>query len=99
MNKARLLDPPDEVKGMVQLNRDLFSKRISIVVVTVDGKMVSSVTKCLKKYMLCMKNLKNIRLKEDGRRCFLLNPDIYFDVAVTKDQFEKADFASKVSLL
>lgn len=94
---AGMLDPPPDVRGMKLLNADLFNKSLSLISLTVNEEKVGTIIKPLKKHLLCMRNLKNVRTAKDGRRMFLLNPDMYRDIAPTQEALTTAGVADKVS--
>ncbi|XP_042220548.1 tRNA (guanine(37)-N1)-methyltransferase-like [Homarus americanus] len=71
-----LLLPPASVKGMTDLNQELFQKKIVVPHVIVKNSKINSALKCLKKHLLKIDKLKPVRSDDSDpdKRVVLLNP-------------------------
>jgi len=64
----------ENIRGMTQLNRDIFVKDIHIPSVQVVSSNVGKSMKILKKYLLKIEKLKPVRETESEKRSILLDP-------------------------
>ncbi|XP_067931767.1 tRNA (guanine(37)-N1)-methyltransferase-like [Watersipora subatra] len=96
-SKSRMLSPPSEVKGMQCLDRSAFRKKVDVVSLAVEENKVGALNRHLRKHTVCMRNLKNIRVDTDGRRCFLLHPDIFSSVDEAKEILSKTEFSEMLN--
>lgn len=83
--------PPASVKGMTELNREAFQKKIMVPHMIVKSNKVSKVLKCLKKYLLKFEKVKPVKSDEDDpdKRVLLLNPLLVKDFEDVKEDFMK----------
>lgn len=80
MSKKRL-SPPDSVRGMILLNTTLFNTTISVPFVEVEVKHMESAVKCLKPFLLKMKNFNAIEtIEEQNKRLIILNPELVSNI-------------------
>lgn len=72
-----VLMPPETVRGMTILNRDAFTKSISVPTIDITSVEApwSKILPSLKKYLLKMDNLKPV-CSADNKKIVLLNPNI-----------------------
>lgn len=73
---ANILLPPPSVRGMTELNREAFEKKVVVPHIVVDCNRVQYAIKYLKKYLLKLRKLKPVQNYEDNpeRKMLLLNP-------------------------
>lgn len=83
--------PPASVKGMTELNREAFQKKITVPHIIVKSNKVSKVLKCFKKYLLKFEKVKPVKSDKDDpdRRVFLLNPLLIKKFEDVKEDFLK----------
>lgn len=68
--------PPEAVKGLTVLDRDLFTKTIQVACLTIPAtENLNKVIPNLKSKLLKLKNMKPIQESPDGKRLLLLNPE------------------------
>ena len=72
-----LLSPPDSVRGITSLDKSLFNKTISVPFVEVDVHQIQTAVKCLKPFLLKMKNFNPIEtIDEENKKLIILNPEL-----------------------
>lgn len=83
-NKMSTLQPPAIVKGMVVLDKTLFTKEVTVpaVVVEIDSHShfqfesnISILVKQLKPCMLKVRQIKPVQNTDGNKKIILLNPD------------------------
>jgi tRNA (guanine37-N1)-methyltransferase len=77
-NMSALLQPPPNVRGMIQLDRSAFTKSIKVPTLRLGGNVnFNSVFPCLKKLLLKMEHLKPvINVTESAAKKILLHPSV-----------------------
>lgn len=73
MLNSNLLKPPENVRGMTILDKNLFQKNIEVAYANVQNGNFSKVISYFKKYMLKMPNFKSVTM-EDVQTHIILNP-------------------------
>lgn len=81
---------------MTSLNRELFKKTLQVITLTVKEPDVGGVIKLLKKHLICIRNFKNVRTFENGKRMLLLDPQTYLDINSAQDVMFSSGIAEKV---
>lgn len=71
---SETLQPPKSIRGMTELNKDLFTKQIKIPSLFLENQaIINSIMPQLKKKLLKMANLKAV-IDYDGHRVVILHP-------------------------
>lgn len=83
---ASHLVPPEDVKGMVKLDRSKFTRRIKVLSVHTSLENISQKVKELKPYLLKLKHYKSIIEQANGK-VILFNPNVVEDY----NDFAKAE--------
>lgn len=81
--KEKIIWPPERVKSLVELNRDLFRKIVDIPFVTTNVNHLEQVQKSLKPYILKMVNFSPVKIFEDNNTKqfkIYLNPDLLDEI-------------------
>lgn len=70
--------PPAAVRGMMELDRVAFERKILVPHVVVDGRRMDSILKKLKKYLLKLQKLKPVKIYDDDpeKKEILVNPSL-----------------------
>lgn len=89
---ADILLPPPSVRGMTELNREAFEKKVIVPHIVVDCNRVQYAIKYLKKYLLKIRKLKPVQSCEDQpeRKVLLLNPLLVKKYEDIKEEFLSA---------
>ncbi|CAH0553734.1 unnamed protein product [Brassicogethes aeneus] len=74
MNEIVNLNPPDSVRGMLELSEECFKKNVSIPVLHVKDVKLSNIIKLVKPELLKVENFKPIKSDESGTQIYL-NPN------------------------
>ena len=94
------LAPPASIRGMFKLDKSRFSKTIKTPCMTVEEIYIGRVVKCIKKHMLCMRNLKNILKDKPGKKTILPHPSLLTDQSPgdlkDKLQIDESPLVSKI---
>lgn len=105
-NDPHILEPPENIRGLKIMNRNLFNKDIKVPTVHVGSLVVSKIMPFLKKYLLKMENLKPVRETDNNERYVILNPILVnkwtdlapedreklFNLSVSEKNFSHIDF-------
>lgn len=82
VEKMNIFLPPDSVRGMTSLDREMFKKKINVSIFEVDVELVKPISEILKQYSLKMPNFKNVQFLDSDKtvhsekRKIILNPTI-----------------------
>nr|CAG4638558.1 EOG090X08TI [Cyclestheria hislopi] len=69
--------PPESVRGMQQLDREKFTKQITVPSLLVANENVGKSMKVLKKYLLKVEKLKPVVEDTEEKKRVLLNPNLF----------------------
>lgn len=74
-NMSSLLKPPEHVRGMIDLDKSKFEKKIDVLCLNLTNIKLSEITPHLKKYFLKMECFKPVQNLNNGSFCVYLNPE------------------------
>jgi len=74
------LSPPESVQGMTCLDKSLFNKTICVPFVEIEEQLMESAVKCLKPYLLKLKDFNPV-VNEEKKRIVILNPELIASVS------------------
>ena len=93
MRSKSILKPPDHVRNMLRLDKDLFRKPVNVFGVEIDCNLINVVQPVLKKYFLKLQNSKLLyeelsNLTVADRKLFLFDPNLVTDLKDLEDNHQ-----------
>ena len=89
--ETAIMQPPQTVRGMIELDRGAFQKKISVPHVTVKVSEMGGVLKNLKKYLLKLEKFPPVKTIDDDaeKKEILLNPTLVDNLEDIKEQLSR----------
>jgi tRNA (guanine37-N1)-methyltransferase len=86
------LSPPECVKGMTQLDKNMFNKTICVPFIQINDNHLENALKCVKPFLLKLNNFNPIETnsEDNNKRIILLNPELISTIDdIVKDDENK----------
>lgn len=96
ISKSTVLDPPASVRGMKILDRDAFSKEVTVPCFITPVEKIKFTIKILKPFLLKLRNFEPVQ-ENDGKKIIYLNPAVTEDEIATVERLLRSEGIDGVS--